>query len=165
MRTHAALARLSALLAGLASGVALAETIEGRVIAILDGDSFVLLDRKGAQHRIRLAAADAPEWGQRGRVRSKENLSRLVAERDVRAHCDETDPSGRRVCKVLQGSADVGLEQIRAGYAWWVRDHARDQPAEDRAEYERSERQARDAKRGLWKDTHPVPPWEWRKPR
>ena len=25
------------------------------------------------------------------------------------------------------------------------------------------EKEARDAKKGLWVDSHPMPPWEWRK--
>jgi micrococcal nuclease len=30
-------------------------------------------------------------------------------------------------------------------------------------ELEKEEKDARDAKKGLWADPHPVPPWEWRK--
>jgi micrococcal nuclease len=29
-------------------------------------------------------------------------------------------------------------------------------------ELEKLEKVARDAKKGLWGDPHPVPPWEWR---
>jgi len=32
-------------------------------------------------------------------------------------------------------------------------------------ELEKLEKEARVAKKGLWADPHPVPPWEWRKAR
>ena len=44
---------------------------------------------------------------------------------------------------VLDGSVAVGLEQIRAGYAWWYRAYAKEQSAEDRERYERAEEEAR----------------------
>lgn len=49
-------------------------------------------------------------------------------------------------------------ELVRAGLAWWYRHYA----PRDR-ELERLEAQARAARRGLWADKDPVPPWEWRK--
>jgi endonuclease YncB( thermonuclease family) len=67
------------------------------------------------------------------------------------------------VCKVLDGSRDVGLEQIRAGYAWWYRVYAKEQSAEDRDRYERAEREAKERKVGLWREPNPTPPWEWRR--
>jgi|HubBroStandDraft_6_1064221.scaffolds.fasta_scaffold114800_2 micrococcal nuclease len=46
---------------------------------------------------------------------------------------------------------------VRDGFAWrYVR---YDEPGEFTA----AEREARDGKRGLWADPHPVPPWEWRR--
>jgi endonuclease YncB( thermonuclease family) len=64
---------------------------------------------------------------------------------------------------VLDGSVDAGLEKIRAGYAWWYRAYAKEQSPEDQAAYERAEDEAREAKRGFWKELKPVPPWDWRK--
>jgi len=64
---------------------------------------------------------------------------------------------------VLDGSRDVGLEQIRAGYAWWYRAYAKEQTPEDRERYEHAEQEAKARKVGLWRDPSPVPPWEWRR--
>ena len=58
---------------------------------------------------------------------------------------------------------DVGLEQIRSGLAWWYREYAREQGADDRHSYEAAEQEARVARRGLWRDAGPVPPWDWRR--
>jgi micrococcal nuclease len=48
---------------------------------------------------------------------------------------------------------------VSSGMAWWYRKYA----ANDRA-LARLEAEARQAKRGLWSQTDPKPPWEWRKP-
>jgi hypothetical protein len=47
---------------------------------------------------------------------------------------------------------------IRAGYAWWYRKYV----PHDK-ELERLEKEAREAKRGLWSDPHAIAPWECRK--
>jgi hypothetical protein len=41
--------------------------------------------------------------------------------------------------------------------AWWFRQYAPD----DR-ERERFETEAREARRGLWSQPNPIPPWDWR---
>jgi Metal binding domain of Ada/Staphylococcal nuclease homologue len=45
---------------------------------------------------------------------------------------------------------------VRAGFAWWFREYSTDQ------NLGALEDEARAAKRGLWADPRPVPPWEWR---
>jgi endonuclease YncB( thermonuclease family) len=47
---------------------------------------------------------------------------------------------------------------VRAGYAWWYRDYARDQSMPDRALYETAELDARKLRRGLWQDAAPLEP-------
>jgi endonuclease YncB( thermonuclease family) len=69
----------------------------------------------------------------------------------------------RRQCKVAAGGIDVGLQQVRAGMAWHYKAFEREQSPDERAAYSRSELSAQVAKRGLWQDAEPVPPWEWRK--
>lgn len=67
------------------SGNAYGDILVGRVIAVVDDDTLTLLDRDNRQHKIRLAGIDAPEGGQSFGHRSKENLSQLVFDRNVRA--------------------------------------------------------------------------------
>lgn len=64
---------------------------------------------------------------------------------------------------VLVDGHDVNLEQVRAGMAWWYRQYAKEQTPADRQLYELAENDARAAKRGLWADSQPVPPWEFRR--
>ena len=120
---------LAVLLAGLHSLTALAAswTIEGRVVGVSDGDTITILDRAKVQHKIRLSGIDAPEKGQAFGERAKENLSKLVFDRQVEAECHKRDRYGREVCKVMLGLSDVNLEQLRTGMAWWYREYAKEQ--------------------------------------
>ena len=142
---------------------AFAEVLTGRIVAVTDGDTLTLLDRSFVQHKIRLSGIDAPEkkqaFGQRAKAKLSANAYGLPAEAD----CRKTDRYGRDICVVRVNSRDVGLEQIRAGMAWWYRQYARDQTSQEQKDYEDVEEQAKSAKRGLWTDKEPIPPWEWRR--
>ena len=138
-------------------------TLSGRVVALKDGDSFILLDGK-TQHPIRIAGIDAPERKQPYANASKNNLSRLIFNRAVEARCYKKDRYARNVCRVFGDKGqDVGLEMVRAGMAWWFREDAKEQPPEEQGAYQGAEDAARVTKRGLWKEPKPVPPWEWRR--
>lgn len=137
--------------------------IEGRIVAVHDGDTVTLLDGMRVEHRVRLAGMDAPERGQPFGTSARESLARLVHGQRVEAHCHKRDRFGRQVCNVFVEARDVGLEQVRNGLAWWYREYAREQRLEDRASYEAAEGEARSARRGLWGDPNPQPPWAWRR--
>jgi endonuclease YncB( thermonuclease family) len=135
--------------------------IEGRVVAVSDGHTILLLDHANAHHNIRLLGIHAPEKGQAFSERSKESLAQLALDRRVMARCHKRDRYLRELCKVSVGPTDVNLEQIRAGMAWWYRAYAPGQPAADRLIYESVEQEARAKGIGLWNDAWPIPPWEW----
>jgi micrococcal nuclease len=61
---------------------------------------------------------------------------------------------------VFVDDLDVNLELVRRGLAWWYRQYS----PKDK-ELAPAEEEARKAKRGLWADAKPIPPWEWRKGR
>ncbi len=159
-RCHAAAAALL-LVASLAQGRVL--ELEGRVVAVHDGDTVTLLDGMRVQHRVRIAGIDAPERHQPFGTSARENLARLVHGRHVAAHCHKRDRFGRDVCNVFVEARDVGLEQVRDGLAWWYREYAGEQCREDRASYAAAEGEARSARRGLWGDPNPQAPWAWRR--
>ena len=144
-------------------GIAQADTLSGRVVAVHDGDTITVLDTNRTQHKIRLAGIDAPELGQAFGNPSKQNLSNWVYNRQVIVDWKKRDRYGRTVGVVLVDDHDVNLEQIRAGLAWWYRQYAKEQTPDDRLLYERAENEARAAKRGLWVDANSVPPWKWRR--
>ena len=76
----------------------------------------------------------------------------------MKIHKRETDRYGRTVAKVvLPDGRSLNQELVRQGLAWWYRQYApHDQILAG------LEAEARAAKRGLWSERNPVPPWEWR---
>ncbi len=147
------------LLAALTWGAA---TIEGRVVGVADGDTVTMLDTEKVQHKIRLSGIDAPEKKQPFGQRSKESPSDLVFNKPVTVDTDKQDRYGRKVGKVLVDGQDANLEQVKRGMAWHYKTYEREQSANDRKVYADAESDARAARLGLWNDSEPVPPWEFR---
>jgi micrococcal nuclease len=127
------------------------------VSAVVDGDTlYVELD--GLRTRVRLAEVDAPEKGQPFGRRSEQSLRELIWKRQVRVAWSELDRYGRPIVRVTTSDGiDVNAEQVRRGFAWVYRQYAKDQSLYS------LEAAARTAQIGLWADSAPQPPWEWRK--
>ena len=58
--------------------LALADTLQGKVIKIADGDTVTIVDDSGKKHRIRLMGIDAPEKNQSYGDVSTQGLVELV---------------------------------------------------------------------------------------
>ena len=139
-----------------------AGTLTGRVVRVTDGDTIVVLGLDNAQRKIRLTGIDAPERGQAYGTKSKEYLSDSVAGKFVVVVYDKRDRYERILGKVLLSGKEMNLEQIRAGLAWHYKKYQNEQSPADRELYSMTEIEAREARRGLWHDPEPVPPWEYR---
>ena len=107
---------------------------------------------------------DAPESGQAFGQVAKQHLSTLVFGQDVLVIWSKVDRYGRLVGTVIRGEVNANLEQVRAGLAWYFRQYASDVAPEHRPVYAAAEVGARAAKVGLWRDSNPKPPWEFRHP-
>ncbi len=155
--------RLVLLVLALSSGLAVhAETIEGRVVGVHDGDTVTVLDVHNQQHKIRLAGIDAPESKQAFGQASKKQMSDLVFGKDVTLDCGKTDKYRREICVVTVDGHDANLAQVKAGMAWWYRKYQKEQTAAQRSSYDAAEATAKANKVGLWSEAEAVPPWEWR---
>ena len=79
----------------LASGTLLAATtVIGRVVGDADGDTVAVLDTRNQQHKVRLAAIDAPEKSQPFGNRSKQHMSYLVYGKTVAVEYTKTTATG-----------------------------------------------------------------------
>ena len=169
-----AVAVATAVVAVLGADAAAAAELHGRVVRVTDGDTVVVLDGAREQHKVRVQGIDAPERAQPFSDRSKQQLSRLVFGRDVVVRWDKRDRYGRIVGTVLAAkpgcdepacakTVDAGLAQVKAGLAWWYRQYAKEQTPAERKAYEAAEGRARKARRGLWSQPEPTPPWAFRR--
>jgi endonuclease YncB( thermonuclease family) len=144
---------------GLAGSSPVAE-FSGKVIGVSDGDTITVL-RERSPVKIRLHGIDCPETGQDFGARAKSFTSELGFGEIVTVRPVGVDRYRRTVAEVvLPDGRLLNREIVRAGYAWWYRKYA---PVD--AALERLEREARAARRGLWSQPSPVPPWEWRHPQ
>jgi len=150
---------------GLCFSLAQAVELRGRVVAVLDGDTLTLLATDNLQYRITLAGIDAPELPQDFGQKSKANLAALALARQATVHCWAGEQYLRATCVVRVGGKDLGLAQVQAGLAWWYRQHAAEQAAQARADYEQAEFNAKARRLGLWNSRNPMPPWDWRRGR
>lgn len=147
----------------LASVGASAESYSGIVVGVADGDTVTVLDASMQQHKIRLAGIDAPEKTQPFGNVSKQHLAQLVFQKQVTIEFDKLDRYKREVGKVQIAGLDANIEQIKAGLAWHYKKYEKEQPAADRQTYSIAETNAATARRGLWQDQNPIPPWDFRK--
>lgn len=156
----------------LQTGSILADTIAGRVIDVTDGATVTVIDSAKTRFKVRLAGIDAPASGQRLSRESRQRLAEIALHKNVRVEWLKRDQYDRILGKVLLQSADcptcgmtrdAGLAQLEAGLAWWYRDYRHEQSLEDQGYYEYAEFDAKTRRIGLWQDSAPIPPWEWRK--
>ncbi|ECL5469407.1 thermonuclease family protein [Proteus mirabilis] len=133
-----------------------AKEIHGKVIRVLDGDTIeVLQDKKPV--RIRLANIDAPEKKQAFGRWSTNQLKSLIAAQPVTVTYTLTDRYGRVIGRVFTTNGiEASRFMVQSGAAWVYERYNVDKalPA--------LQREAQTQKRGLWADSEPVPPWEWR---
>lgn len=143
--------------------LATAETLVGRVVKVVDGDTVHVLDATRERHKIRLSGIDTPERKQPFGQKAKEHLSAMVAGEQIVVEWSKRDRYKRIVGKIVHNDRDVNLAMVRDGMAWWYRKYSGEQSPPDRVLYEDAETRAREARRGLWADPDPMPPWEWRR--
>jgi len=132
-----------------------AAEIKGKVIRVLDGDTIdVLQDKKPV--RIRLANIDAPEKRQAFGRWSTNQLKNLIAGQIVTVTYSQADRYGRVLGLVETKYINVNRAQVISGAAWVYEQYNTDLslPA--------LQREAQEQRRGLWADSTPIPPWEWR---
>jgi endonuclease YncB( thermonuclease family) len=136
-----------------------AETLEGKVVKIADGDTLTLLTSSSQQVKVRLAGIDTPERKQPFGNRAKQALAKLALQKQAVVEVETKDRYGRTVGIVFVDGQNVNAELVKQGIAWVYRKYAKDKALYD------LEAQAKEKKLGLWLEDNPIPPWEWRRGR
>ncbi len=119
----------------------------------VDGDTFLAAPDS---INYRLWGVDAPEHDQPwGHVAKAVLEQMLIKKRVTIEHKGESYK--RPVVLVTFGKRDVGLELLKMGLAWHDTRFA-----PHRQDYAAAQEDAKKAKRGLWMEKKPIPPWEHR---
>ncbi|MDC0073151.1 thermonuclease family protein [Gammaproteobacteria bacterium] len=123
---------------------------------IVDGDTVHVFYQDDV-YKVRLTEIDAPERNQPFGKDSTEFLISLLKEGKVNIDISGTDRYGRKLGRLYWKGRDINQEMVIAGYAWVYDDYVT-----DKSFYE-NQSKARELRKGLWKDSNSIPPWEWRK--
>jgi endonuclease YncB( thermonuclease family) len=129
--------------------------IKGKVIHIVDGDTYDLLVQDSLKIRVRIEGIDAPEKGMPFYSKSKDYLKGLCINKYVKLKKTGYDSNNRVLgFTYLDDGKELAHEMIKAGFAWHHKKYNTDKDLSD------LEIEARNAKRGLWADSTSVAPWE-----
>jgi len=139
------------------SNICFAEYLEGlQIKKIVDGDT-VHVFHQGEVYKVRLVEIDAPERNQPYGNDSTGYLKFLLNEGSVDVNISGTDRYGRKLGRLYWNGRDINRAMVIAGYAWVYDDYVTDKS------FYKDQSKARDLKKGLWKESNPMPPWKWRK--
>lgn len=139
--------------------------VEGMVKAVYDGDTILLTTREESRLKVRLYGIDAPETkkpdkpGQPYGDISKRTLMYKIMGRRVTAEIIDIDQYKRAVAVIRYNGKDINQEMVAEGMAWAYRQYLQG-PYE--SEYISSETRARARHAGIWRESNPQPPWEFR---
>lgn len=136
--------------------------LQGKVIGVKDGDTIEILT-EGNPLTIRLAHIDCPETRKQqpfGRTAKQFTSDYCFGQQVVVVHQNKYDRYKRLIGEVINSKGqNLNKELVNAGLAWHFKKYSSDY------HYAVIELKARNAKKGLWADKNPTPPWLWRKPR
>lgn len=135
----------------------LSQSLTGKVVAIMDGDTFKLLTVDSTLVKVRLANIDCPEKKQPFSAKAKAFTSESIFGKIVTINILKTDRYKRYISNVIyKDSLSLCHELVKNGLAWHFVRYSND------ATLQQLEDNAKKDKVGLWQDPNPIAPWEWR---
>ena len=126
---------------------------------MVDGDSIVVKNKK-QKTRVRLWGIDTPEKDQPFSREAGRFTNRLLLGRTVKLIPIGRDDYGRLVAMVFLGRKNISEELVRSGLAWVHIYYCRKKICRS---WRILEKEAREAKKGLWAGAEPVAPWKWKR--
>jgi endonuclease YncB( thermonuclease family) len=133
-------------------------TFSGIVMRVQDGDT-ISVSRGSSVEDVQLAGIDCPELRQSFGARARKFTERLASGQMVMVRAQGRDTNGNVLgVVILPDGRTLNRELVAAGLAWKLKESKNKSVAQ-------LEKDARRAKRGLWSDANPTPPWDYRKAR
>lgn len=142
----------------------------GYVHRVSDGDTVTIITDSQTKVKCRLYGIDAPEKKQPYGSESRDTLAKMVLGVNVSYLVKNTDMYGRSVCIISFLEEGRGRERIaneemlRLGMAWaYVQYLKRDKDKTNLKKYLELQGDAMQDRVGLWQDSSPQAPWEFRR--
>jgi len=135
-----------------------------KVFKILDGNTLQVGNSKGKQI-VRILGVDAPELEQTGGKEAQTKLSELVLNKSVVLKYSSFQPyddDGVYLARVFLNEKDIGRYLLENGFAWFDDAYKYFFSKDDAIENASAQVQAQAAKLGIWSETKPQKPWEYR---
>jgi endonuclease YncB( thermonuclease family) len=133
----------------------ISESFNALVIGVYSGDTIVVsVDNK--QLKVRLDGIDCPEVDQEYGDSAKMTTVVLCFKKNVRIEKVGADKYGRTLAFVYVDDICLNKELIRLGMAWHYKQY------NDDPELAKLEEEARANKVGLWRQSNPESPWDFR---
>lgn len=129
----------------------------GKVIKIVDGDTFDMLIENKTTMRIRMNGIDCPERRQDYYQVCKDALGEYIFGKEIFIITQGTDRYKRTIARVYIGKEYINLKMIANGYAWHYKKYSSD------IMMAQAESAARSRKAGLWAMLNPMAPWDFRR--
>ena len=99
----------------------LAETVKGKIIRVVDGDTVLARTVDNKKIRIRLSGIDAPEKKQAYGIESKKFLENLISSKIVKISISKKDKYKRYLGMIFLNKTNINLELVKSGNAWAYR--------------------------------------------
>lgn len=128
------------------------------VTKIIDGDTFEI-STLGKRKTIRLWGIDTPEWDQPYSGKAKKFLKDNLLKKQLIVQPLNYDEFGRLVATVFLKDDNFNQLLIEKGLAWVHIYYCNEEICNS---WKMLEKNARNKRIGLWRQSDPIPPWQWK---
>ncbi|MEQ8364761.1 MAG: thermonuclease family protein [Cyclobacteriaceae bacterium] len=134
-----------------------ADEIVGKVVSVIDGNTFELETEENELYEIILYGIDCPEMGQSFSEEAKAQLEKLILKKKVAVTIQGKNRYGIRLgFFLINNKVDPRSILLENGLAWTAERNAVQDLEELRVK-------AMSAKIGIWTEEEPVAPWMYRR--
>jgi micrococcal nuclease len=132
------------------------EVISGKVISVIDGNTFEIMTAEKESYKIMFFGIDSPELGQEFGEKAKDYLEKMILEKTISVEIQGKDRWGTRLGTFEINGEDPRIKLLEEGLAWT----AERNPIEV---LDGLKEKAKQEGKGLWKESEPVAPWTFRR--
>ncbi|MCG8387603.1 MAG: thermonuclease family protein [Cytophagales bacterium] len=134
-----------------------AQEFSSKIINVIDGNTFEIIDPSKETVKVMLSEVDAPELAQEHGEEARQFSEKLLLKKKVKVEFKGKDFLGNKLAKVtLKNDQDVGYILLENGWAM-VKERTKNK------KFLALQSKAKNDKLGLWVTENPTTPWVFRR--